>query len=180
MKFQVSCTNSLICFILFIVYCFWTGFVYFPAQNAPKIEKSDWRFDAGEICWNQAKFWKFSIFDPKIFKNNKCWKLKNFFSELQISLSEKFQGVGGRAFPSLPRELTCDLRDIDIKWFHLIKGEKIFTMFFTKKKLFNRKILFNFSSSSNLFLSSRTTLFLPIHFSNQKGIHGRCKIYFIP
>ena len=126
-KFQVSCTNSLICFILFITYCFWTGFVYFPAQKAPKVEKSDWGFDSGEICWNQAKFWKFSIFDPKIFKNNKCWKLKKFFpnnkftrkhaknfggSILNKNTSQK-NSRGGKG-PS-PKELTCDLREIDIK-----------------------------------------------------------------
>ena len=114
MKFQVSYTNSLICFILFIVYCFWTGFVYFPAQKAPKVEKSDWRFDAGEICWNQAKFWSFHFLTQKFSKTTNVENSKNFFRTTNLlenmqknfggpilnkNTSQKNSRGGERAFP---------------------------------------------------------------------------------
>ena len=63
-------------------------------KNPPKVQKqlqkSDWVFETGEICWNQAKFWNFSIFQwnypKKKIKTTNVENPQSFFSELKLCL----------------------------------------------------------------------------------------------
>ena len=131
MKFQASCTNSLICFIFFSFRIVsGHGLSIFPSAKATKSRKKRFRIWRWWNLLKSSKILEVFNFWPKNFQKQQMLKNpKNFCSNYKFARKippkilvgmcwsevplKKFPRGGGKGFP---QRVNVRLREIDMKW----------------------------------------------------------------